>query len=89
MPHTPGPWRLSLRPVHLDPNDPHRIGAGISTIAEVSSCEDDARLIAAAPDLLAELQHVALILDGEPADIAQRLMDSAESIRATVAKAGA
>lgn len=51
--HTPGPWRLVPPPV-ADNGNPWRVAGGDHTVAIVPNRprEADARLIAAAPDLL-------------------------------------
>lgn len=56
MKHTPGPWRISE-------NDPQTVLGGDSITARIISinkahAEADARLIAAAPDLLGALQFI-------------------------------
>ena len=52
--HTPGPW--SLQPIG-DETECNILGAGRELIATVS--DNDAPIIAAAPDLLAALQAIA------------------------------
>lgn len=61
--HTPGPWATQTYiPDEDDFGDPfeaqHRIAARHCEVATGIQCSEDARLIAAAPDLLAALQHV-------------------------------
>lgn len=87
--HTPGPWsvgrhigsRSDVRLIHKDAGDK---GRGIPIIEVVVSI-DDARLIAAAPDLLESLQSVVSWMDA-PDESA--FSDSALSkARAAIAKA--
>ena len=67
--HTPGPWRVAGRETR---NLPHSLVAADTLLARVySKCFGDeveetanARLIAAAPDLLAALKGVLADLDG-------------------------
>lgn len=85
--HTPGPWGLTR---WTAPDDygwsikigdaPHRLD--VSAWSE--SSEADARLIAAAPELLAALEAVEAVLDGrQPIDVPGAVMIA----RAAVAKA--
>jgi hypothetical protein len=69
--HTPGPWKVSRRfDVYQDTQVPGVGGTFIATTKGVSElpesvnqvCEADAKLIAAAPDLLKALQDI-LIFD--------------------------
>ena len=61
--HTPGPWELKLQPATLYPVVGTVVKAGERhSIANVFRNHDDARLIAAAPDLLAALRDVELRL---------------------------
>jgi hypothetical protein len=69
--HTPGPWKVSRRfDVYQDTQTPGVGGTFIATTKGVSElpesvnqvCEADARLIAAAPELLKALQDI-LIFD--------------------------
>lgn len=56
MSHTPGPWRVI-------PEHEMVVGAGDATVVyELNTNEDDARLIAAAPELLEALKDVAQTL---------------------------
>jgi hypothetical protein len=69
--HTPGPWKVSRRfDVYQDTQTPGVGGTFVATTKGVSElpesvnqvCEADARLIAAAPELLKALQDI-LIFD--------------------------
>ena len=71
MSHTPGPWKVSRRfDVYQDTQTPGVGGTFIATTKGVSElpesvnqvCEADAKLIAAAPELLKALQDI-LIFD--------------------------
>jgi hypothetical protein len=71
MSHTPGPWKVSRRfDVYKDTQTPGVGGTFIATTKGVSElpesinqvCEADAKLIAAAPNLLKALQDI-LIFD--------------------------
>jgi hypothetical protein len=83
--HTPGPWE-----VRSDDSGQHHwitpvVGGGYGCAGDrymaVSGCIDvnDARLIAAAPDLLAALQGVVRVAD--------RATDEFDAARAAIAKA--
>jgi hypothetical protein len=71
MKHTPGPWQFDAQDdAHVVSDDYHVIRAGCGYLAEAKEerepgfriaghmTEADARLIAAAPDLLAALQSI-------------------------------
>lgn len=96
--HTPGPWTTPDGEAIVDPNSSELIaqcyGDGIATITP-EECNANARLIAAAPDMLAQLQctdsHITRILqisDLNP-DAKGRLLEQQDLIRAAIAKAGA
>ncbi len=85
--HTKGPWEAFI----WDKNKPHEIAIGATQadggadhvcIAEFKGGMADARLIAAAPDLLESLKQLTLLLDGTPyqasVDIAKRVIAKAE-----------
>ena len=80
--HTPGPWRLR-----------GASGGGLVVERPIQSLqvfpEDDARLIAAAPDLLAELAHLVSLL--EPLELSGTLavpgLATLNDARAAIAKA--
>lgn len=85
--HTPGLWALSRTPTYWKVGDPRiKSRKGTRLIAAVShanpNAEADAKLIAAAPDLLAALQAVLnSCLDS------QGLADAYKQARAAIAKA--
>lgn len=57
--HTPGPWYLNT----ADPNPPHTIRWISDVCTDLLGATDaDARLIAAAPDLLADVKRFRLIV---------------------------
>ena len=57
MSHTPGPWNVYA----LDWRSVEAMGR---VVADVRTSDDDARLIAAAPDLLAALEQVVALAGG-------------------------
>ncbi len=57
MSHTPGPWTP-----YRDPGEYSAVGAATGDIAQEVRNEADARLIAAAPDLLRELRNLVSLL---------------------------
>lgn len=76
--HTPGPWILKSDPSHYDTlssivggeKNPkgkwfpsHELNIEVGGFADVPTQEANARLIAAAPEMLAELKHLADLLD--------------------------
>lgn len=85
--HTPGPWRVGrhlgarsdVRLIHKDAGDK---GQGIPIIEGVVSLED-ARLIAAAPELLSALERLLMIAD--VCDAAE--LGALKQARAAIAKA--
>lgn len=85
MQHTPGPWKYGYeRPTAQDPEEQWAIVtiAGGHIVANVnpdSRQDANARLIAAAPDLLAALEAVVFISD--------RKHDAWDKARAAIAKA--
>lgn len=92
--HTPGPWGISSDPCHYDTlstvtaGDERKVQPDRQMIVQVGGFagvpeqEANARLIAAAPDLLAALQSVlANSLDS------QGLADAHKQARAAIAKA--
>lgn len=67
MKHTPGPWKVEIRATHgVFGHTTHVVSMDKSHIAEVSPCaiEANAKLIAAAPDMLKVLQGVIHHNDG-------------------------
>ena len=83
MKHTPGPWMVEDCPCgHLGCSDKHIFPAGKFTQGSGFK-EADARLIAAAPELLEALEDMVEVVDAEvpfPADTTARA-------RAIIAKA--
>lgn len=80
--HTPGPWRYwrQRRPGSEDTCTFRNIrGEEILRAVTVTITEADARLIAAAPDMLAALQAVIAVAD--------RATDEFDRARAAIAKA--
>lgn len=85
--HTPGPWQIEI----ID-GDPY-VSRGSRLIAHVQTQEDDARLIAAAPELLAALQEIEQLITSEDSGsgwhlkVANMGKDTAERVRSAIAKA--
>lgn len=89
--HTPGPW--ANEPARTTPGRPviaREITSGIRHIADVRLYEDadsaNARLIAAAPDLLAALEALLPILDNDHS-VCRAYDDVGEKARAAISKA--
>lgn len=79
--HTPGPW------LHQPDQEKIVSSSGQTIVYELNSSEEDARLIAAAPDLLAALEQIERLgreADGSMVDVRAMLGDIA---RAAIAKA--
>lgn len=86
MSHTPGEWIAQPDPNALTRDD-WVIGIEGGKIDEVAVCsERDARLIAAAPDLLDALKLCAAVCAGEVMD-KNGLVNALEKARAAIAKA--
>ena len=91
MSFTRGPWTLRADPCHFDSMS--SVYAGDINVAEISGkngAEQDAnaRLIAAAPDLLAALQAFVDANDNGPAnEWVQRMIASDKKAREAIAKA--
>ncbi len=83
MAHTPGPWEVNSELVVLDKNNNEVCVPAIS--AQLLECKDNARLIAAAPDMLTALKMAQDYLGGWPSDPHQR--NAREAVRAAIAKA--
>ena len=67
-PHTPGPWTIRAADRAIVPvSDPARLVAHGGAIHP-----DDAALIAAAPELLAALQAIAVMTDEDPGTFRKR-----------------
>jgi len=81
--HTPGPWRLLKREGSFPPVVQRGLEGGFSVAGSNPDTEDaDARLIAAAPELLAVLRQVADYWAG--GDVPEDIDDA---MRAAIAKA--
>jgi hypothetical protein len=91
--HTPGPWKI-------DPVERDLIcakGTGVARAEEREGWQDNARLIAAAPDMLAALKHIrGLIVEAamvgfncNEGDWAMRLFESQSMSHDAVTKATA
>ena len=84
--HTPGPWRIGTPP----PNGEQTIGTqqglmvAVATTGAGTPTEANARLIAAAPDLLEALNALADYVDDRAGDNECRPLENA---RAAIAKA--
>ena len=79
--HTPGPWRIEYEPYcHV------RSDAGC-VLASDYTTEANARLIAAAPDLLAALQAALAESDRAKRDFTAMGHDWAKAARSAIAKA--
>lgn len=94
MTHTPGPWNITPPPQPFAAGDGFRVSANgdqtnwrgyiTNILAGSPNAEANARLIAAAPDLLAALKLADTILDGFPL---YKSGEGAKTIRAAIAKA--
>jgi hypothetical protein len=81
--HTPGPWTGTLRGGKAIPLRAHHCEALGFSVCFVSDDRDgapeaNARLIAAAPDLLNALQHIAGSCEGRAAEVARAAIAKAE-----------
>lgn len=66
--HTPGPWRLKFGPQHSPEHCDITVAGDIFLLADIngpnySHCEANARLIGAAPELLAALKKASQLAD--------------------------
>ena len=82
--HTPGPWEVMIDDAGFI--DFYRIDANGETVGEALLGEADARLIAAAPDLLAALQALVVLDDGNRSEL-WCWSEEFEAARAAIAKA--
>ena len=96
--HTPGPWQLEADPCHVDslttvtggqrmnahPNawPAHPLTVQVGGMASVKEAQANARLIAAAPELLAALERASAMLARFP-----QCDDAWKQARAAIAKA--
>ena len=90
--HTPGPW-TSGRPIPADDTVSRIVRAGADHIAVVMDLEgaaqeavDNARLIAAAPDLLEALRAMVYYFGPHP-DVDNGLEETLTNARAAIARA--
>lgn len=66
--HTPGPWEIQLYSPGEDAEgdafeSQHRIATRLCDVATGIQCSADARLISAAPDLLAALEQITVLAE--------------------------
>lgn len=98
MTHTPGPWHWDSDPVKGDPlgRVRYRVVACGKTITQVyyssfeggaTNAEADARLIAAAPELLASLQWALRFIEIYAAKSAGPATPEINKVKAAIAKA--
>ena len=98
--HTPGPWRVVSDPPDHEGFVQHRIRATAGPVAEVfyvtKEGAADARLIAAAPDLLAACEAASVLMDAFHGSLTGQVSDAelaslhnatAEMLSAAIAKA--
>lgn len=90
--HTPGPWKVGDRKPYVEVWGPMRMNhSPILASMESEPREANARLMAAAPDMLAALREVEWIFDGQE-DItetggANDAMKALMAVRPAIAKA--
>ena len=84
MTHTPGPWRVEhdYKPYVIGPNAGKSVCAITGTGAMLPEAPDNARLIAASPDLLEALKGLLI-----SAEISLAPPHVTQSARAAIAKA--
>jgi hypothetical protein len=88
--HTPGPWEARGDEVYADPSAYDVLGDAF--ICETAGNIDNARLIAAAPELLAALQKAAWFIENVSDDTPDRtelFFETREAWRNAIAKASA
>lgn len=94
--HTPGPWYVSAKnPFRVIESGPRSLSLAkannkhLSVTTELTETEAkaNARLIAAAPDLLASLQEVTATLAWLNSDDSAHIMEQTDRARAAIAKA--
>ena len=87
--HTPGPWKTEQRTTKGEfVTETHIVASDGSHIAEVSPCqiEENARLIAAAPDLLGACNAALVAIDSiMPPE--ERGDSASDKLRAAIARA--
>ena len=85
MGHTPGPWYANQDCIEIDgPEGPRDVT--LAVVLQADNAAADARLIAAAPELLAALKRL-LPLWEESIGWEEDYMDMADDARAAIAKA--
>ena len=85
MVHTPGPWYANQDCIEIDgPEGPRDVT--LAVVLQADNAAADARLIAAAPELLAALKELVAYDDGsnEPEDYGYELL---QRCKAAIAKA--
>lgn len=90
--HTPGPWQIwaEITAISRNPCTGHTISRGddVFICDAVGTSAANARLIAAAPDLLAALrQAYSVLMDGKPDEADDYKAEAREAARAAIAKA--
>jgi hypothetical protein len=84
--HTPGPWKWARDEYGYDRNlDPFVIAGTVEGLIDVS--DEDGRLIAAAPDLLAALELIVSEADSYTARTGKPVHNWLDSARAAIARA--
>jgi hypothetical protein len=68
--HTPGPWQLAGNKV-FGKNTAHQVCFATDALKDKAQTKADARLIAAAPDLLAALEALTAWAQTVPTDLAE------------------
>ena len=81
--HTPGPWKFMERGLLVKSDESEVVG----TFHKANKNEANARLIAAAPELLAALERVAALDNGFGVVTGLPLVNAVMDARAAIAKA--
>ncbi len=86
MPHTPGPWKAERHDaagsIIIDGAGPHNVGIATVNRYERHDVEANARLIAAAPDLLAACEYALAWMEARECH-----SEDSYALRETIAKA--
>ena len=88
--HTPGPWVIHGNFTEIHPHDDpdgNQVIADVDPDCEMSNREANARLIAAAPDLLEALEAMVTTWEGPRELAAIRFAQNVIAARAAIAKA--
>ena len=87
--HTPGPWKTSYTNLSVVIAENGAVVARASKLNGLVNLQANARLIAAAPELLEALESIASMYDYEAScgDLASRLYEATCLARAAIAKA--